>query len=436
MKKSILPSEVNGIINAPPSKSAAQRALAIASLCEGESVLHHVGNSDDVLATIRVCKSLGADVVPADPPSTDQNNQIRGAQPNAYPANNNKLFVRGGIRQPKEMLHCGESGLCLRMFSGIAAALDFPVNLTGAKSLTNRPVSIIEKALASLGVECLAENGRLPLKIKGPVRDREASLDASDTSQLLSGILIATPLFKQDLLLSVNKLLSKPYIDLTLGIMRGFDVYVDHVDYKRFTIRAGQKYNPSHYRVEGDWSGAAFMLVAGAIAGQVRVKNLDGASFQADKQIVEVLRQAGAAPKHLPDGTFVVEKHPLKPFCFDATDCPDLFPPLAVLAANCKGESQIIGTERLHSKESNRAATIVDLFSRLGIKIHVDSNTMYISGGRIKAAEVHAHGDHRIAMAAAIAALNAEGPVNINGANVVNKSYPDFFDDLGTLCSQ
>lgn len=435
MKKSILPSEVDGVIYAPPSKSAAQRALAIASLCDGESVLHHVGSSDDVLATIRVCQSLGAAIVPANPPSTDHKKQSPRTQRKAYHAYTGKLFIRGGIRQPKEILDCGESGLCLRMFSGIAAALDFPLSLTGSKSLAKRPVSIIEKALASLGIECLAENGRLPLKIKGPVRGGEASLDASDTSQLLSGILIAAPLFKNDLLLNVSKLLSKPYIDLTLGIMRRFGVSVDHDDYRQFAIHSKLKYGPAEYQVEGDWSGAAFMLVAGAVAGNVRVKNLDGASAQADLQIVEVLRQAGAPAKHLPDGSFVVEKQPLKPFRFDATDCPDLFPPLAVLAANCNGESQIIGTERLHSKESNRAATLADLLTRLGIKIHVDNNIMYIRGGRIKAADVHAHGDHRIAMAAAIAALNAEGPVNINGANAVNKSYPDFFNDLETLCT-
>jgi 3-phosphoshikimate 1-carboxyvinyltransferase len=430
MKKNIWPSAVDGVIQAPPSKSAAQRAIAIASLCDGESLLHNPGNSDDVVAAIRVCRTLGVSLVHDDRFSSAQKRHSGEAQHTTTSALDDCLVVYGGIKQATGSLHCGESGLCLRMFSGIAAALDFPVKLSGEKSLLKRPVSVIEAALAALGVECLSADGRLPLTIKGPVSIREATLDASGTSQLLSGILIAAPLLKQDLLLRVNKLNSKPYIDLTMAIMRRFGVHVEHDDYRQFTIRAGQKYSPAHYRVEGDWSGAAFMLVAGAVAGKVAVQNLDGESFQADRRIVDVLKQAGAAPEYLPDGTLVVEKRLLRPFDFDATNCPDLFPPLAVLAARCEGTSRITGTKRLRSKESDRAATLMDIFTRLGVDIRVDGNTMYISGGRVKAADVHSHGDHRIAMAAAVAALNADGPVNIDGAGAVNKSYPGFFDDL------
>jgi 3-phosphoshikimate 1-carboxyvinyltransferase len=433
MKKSIWPSAVDGVIHAPPSKSAAQRAIAIASLCEGASLLHNPGSSDDVLAAIRVCHSLGADILHSDRSPVFQNNHLEEPGRTEYSLYDDRLYIRGGIKPPTEALHCGESGLCLRMFSGIAAALDFPVKLTGAKSLLNRPISIIEKGMAALGVECLSADGRLPLTIKGPVSVREANVDASGSSQLLTGVLIAAPLLKQDLMLTVDNLKSKPYTDLTLGIMRRFGVHVEHFDYQQFTIRAGQQYRPADYRVEGDWSGAAFLLVAGAIAGKVAVQNLDSESFQADKKIVDVLKQAGVTPEYLSDGTIVIKKRPLKSFVFDATDCPDLFPPLAVLAANCDGESRIIGTERLHSKESDRAATLMDTFTKLGIDIRVDGNTMCISGGRVKAVEVHSHGDHRIAMAAAVAALNADGPVNITGADAVSKSYPSFFDDLELL---
>ena len=433
MKKSVWPSAVNGAIQAPPSKSAAQRAIAIASLCEGKSVLQNTGSSDDVLAASRVCRSLGADILTGDELTAAQKRHFKMPERPTPGGNTNRLYIRGGIKQPTEMLNCGESGLCLRMFSGIAAALEFPVKLTGANSLLNRPISVIEKGLTALGVACLSEDDRLPLTIKGPIMAREASLDASGTSQLLSGILIAAPLLKYDLVLSVEGLNSKPYIDLTLDIMHRFGIHAEHSDYRQFIIRAGQRYKPVSYQVEGDWSGAAFMLVAGAVAGKVAVQNLNGESFQADKRIVDVLSQAGAAPTHHAVGTFEVGKQPLRPFVFDATDCPDLFPPLVALAANCKGESRITGTKRLHSKESDRAATLMDVFTKLGVDIRVDDNTMYISGGQVKAADVHSHSDHRIAMAAAIAALNADGPVIIAGADAVNKSYPGFFDDLERL---
>ncbi len=430
MKKIIWPSAVNGTISAPASKSAAQRAIAIASLCDGESVLCNTGSSDDVLAATRVCRSLGAEIHHIDQSEFSRESKFKKT---AQPASSRPvagLRIRGGIQKPSELLHCGESGLCLRMFSGIAAALDFPVRLTGSNSLLKRPVSVIIEGLRALGVECLSADGRLPLTIKGPVKAQQTALDASGTSQLLTGILIAAPLLKQDLHLRVKHLASKPYIDLTLGIMKQFGVKVEHDDYLQFAIRSGQRYSPAEYLVEGDWSGAAFMLVAGAIAGKVAVQNLDGESFQADKAILDALKQAGASLEWHQNKTVVVGKQPLTSFVFDATDCPDLFPPLAVLAANCEGESRITGTERLHSKESDRAATLVDIFTKLGINIRVENNIMYIIGGQITPAGVHAHGDHRIAMAAAIAALNAGGPVHITGADAVNKSYPGFFDDL------
>ncbi len=426
---------VDGALHAPPSKSAAQRAVAIASLCEGSSLLYHVGSSDDVLAAIRVCRALGAHIAQGGLPTRASKNQVEEPGYTESPGHADSLHIRGGIGQSPGLLHCGESGLCLRMFSGIAAALNVPVQLTGAKSLMKRPLDVITEGMTALGVECLSADDRLPITIKGPVQLKQATLDASGSSQLLTGILIAAPLLKQDLLLTVNKLSSKPYIDLTIGIMQRFGVHIKNDDYQQFTICAGQKYIPTDYRVEGDWSGAAFMLVAGAVAGKVKLQNLDSGSFQSDKSILDVLEQAGASIDLQADGAYVVEKRPLRSFTFDATDCPDLFPPLAALAANCDGESRIAGTARLHSKESDRAATLVELFTSLGVEIRVDDNVMYIHGGRIKSADVHAHGDHRIAMAAAIAALSADGPVHINGAEAVNKSYPGFFDDLEKIAA-
>ena len=410
MKKSIWPSVVDGVVAAPPSKSVAQRAIAMAALAAGESVIHDAGSSDDVLAATDVITALGAKVCQKD----------------------NALHIVGGHLNPQQVLHCGESGLCLRMFSGIAAALGDEITLTGQGSLLKRPLDDVVDALSALGVKCISNNGFAPLTIRGPMRAGHHTTDASHSSQLLTGLLMAAPLLNTDTRLVVEKLVSKPYVDLTINVMQAFGVQVKNDGFKEFAIKAGQRYAPATFRVEGDWSGAAFMLVAGAVAGTVTVQNLNNNSRQADKKILDALEAAGAGFTHA-GNSCRVSKHQLKAFSFDATDCPDLFPPLVALAANCPGESRIAGVGRLRGKESNRAESLTDTFSKLGIQIRTEEDTMIVSGRKISGGNVSVHGDHRIAMTAAIAALTADGPVHITGADAVNKSYPGFFNDLEKL---
>ena len=407
MKKSIWPSAVDGVVAAPPSKSVAQRAIALAALAAGESLIHGAGNSDDVLAATNIITALGAKVCQKD----------------------NALHIIGGHLNPQRVLHCGESGLCLRMFSGIAAALGDEITLTGHGSLLKRPLDDVVDALSALGVKCISNNGFAPLTIRGPMRGGHHKTDASHSSQLLSGLLMAVSLLNTNTTLIVEKMVSKPYVELTIDVMRVYGVQVINNRFREFIIKAGQRYEPADFHVEGDWSGAAFMLVAGAVAGTVTVQNLNNDSRQADKKILDVLNAAGAARKH--SGKFFqVSKHRLRAFSFDATDCPDLFPPLVALAANCTGVSRIAGVRRLHGKESDRAQSLTNTFSKLGIQIKTGDNEMLVRGGKITGGTVSAHGDHRIAMAAAIAALTADSPVHITGADAVNKSYPGFFDDL------
>lgn len=407
MKKSIWPSAVDGVVAAPPSKSVAQRAIALAALAAGESLIHGAGNSDDVLAATNIITALGAKVCQKD----------------------NALHIIGGHLNPQRVLHCGESGLCLRMFSGIAASLGGEITLTGHGSLLKRPLDDVVDALSALGVKCISNNGFAPLTIRGPMRGGHHKTDASHSSQLLSGLLMAVSLLNTNTTLIVDKMVSKPYVELTIDVMRVYGVQVINNRFREFIIKAGQRYEPADFHVEGDWSGAAFMLVAGAVAGTVTVQNLNNDSRQADKKILDVLNAAGAACKH--SGKFFqVSKHRLRAFSFDATDCPDLFPPLVALAANCTGVSRIAGVRRLHGKESDRAQSLTNTFSKLGIQIKTDDNEMLVRGGKITGGTVSAHSDHRIAMAAAIAALTADSPVHIAGAEAVNKSYPGFFDDL------
>ncbi len=404
------PSLIRGNIKAPASKSVAQRAIAIASLAKGKSLIRHTGHSDDVKAAVNVCGKLHCEVE----------------------FHLSETLIRGGIKPPLTPLDCGESGLGFRMFSGIAATLSKEVVITGKGSLTRRPMHMIEESLRAAGVNCETHNGFLPVKIKGPLPGGEIFIDGSVSSQVLTGLLIASPYAQTDTIFQVHDLKSKPYIDITVKMMQDFDVAVENNNYKVFKIPAGQKYLPRNYTVEGDWSGAAFLLVAGAIAGKVTVENLHDQSHQADRLVLEALRMAKADMQISPS-RITINRSQLTAFDFDATHCPDLFPPLVALAAACTGITKIKGVSRLKVKESDRAHALQQEFGKMGIDIHIDDDVMFITGGTVKGATIHSHHDHRIAMAGAVAALIAEDKMIIEDAHAVNKSYPDFFQDLKEL---
>ncbi|MBC7534797.1 MAG: 3-phosphoshikimate 1-carboxyvinyltransferase, partial [Ferruginibacter sp.] len=243
---------------------------------------------------------------------------------------------------------------------------------------------------------------------------------------------------KERVSITVDNLKSKPYIDLSLKLLRHFGYDVSHDRYKIFYVAPAvtTEKNITYY-TEADWSSASFLLVAAAIRGIVQVKGLDIHSVQADKSILYVLQQCNADIDIAADVISVTNKNQLHPFEFDATDCPDLFPPLVALAAHCSGTSVITGISRLAAKESNRAETLVNVFSKMGILIVLKDDAMFITGGTgIFPATVSSHHDHRIAMAAAIAGLNASGNMVIQDAEAVSKSYPDFYKHLVMLGAQ
>lgn len=413
MKRSIKPSKVNGSVCAPASKSVAQRAIAIASMAMGHSEIISVGESDDVQAAISVCRAMGVN----------------------FDILSDRLIISGGLRLPKIPLDCGESGLSVRMFSAIAATLDGEVTLTGKGSLLNRPMDIVEESLIPMGIRCTTNQGQLPILVKGPMQGGIIKVDGSISSQVITGMLIASPYAKRDTTLLVQNLQSQPYIDITLEVMKSFGVDVENKNYSEFIIKAGQRYKPIEYTVEGDWSGAAFMLVAGAIGGRVMVTNLRPSSPQADRVIINALNYAGAKIS-VYDNQIEVNKHHLKGFDFDATNCPDLFPPLVALASHCEGETRILGVSRLHVKESDRAATLKDEFDKMGIDIRIEGELLIVKGGKPQGANVQSHGDHRIAMATAVAALAGTGDLEIDGAECVSKSYPEFFEELDKVASE
>jgi 3-phosphoshikimate 1-carboxyvinyltransferase len=223
---------------------------------------------------------------------------------------------------------------------------------------------------------------------------------------------------------------------MTIDTAQRFGVEILHNGYTQFYIEGGQHYRALEYSIEGDWSAAAPLLVAGAIAGEVTLNNISSLSKQADTAVCTALERAGAELIHEPNRITVAHRA-LRAFNFDATQCPDLFPPLVALAAACTGESTLKGTSRLTHKESNRALTLQEEYQKLGIEIDLSTpDLMRIRGGEIHAATVHSHGDHRIAMSLAVSALRSATPFDVEHAEAIDKSYPRFFDDLAQLLNR
>ena len=271
-----------------------------------------------------------------------------------------------------------------------------------------------------------------PLQFRGPIVGGYSEIDGSVSSQLLTGLLMALPLAEKNSEIKVNNLKSKPYIDMTIQILSSFGITIHNSDYKLFKIQGNQKYLPQTYTVEADWSGGAFLLVAGAINGHLTVSGLRTDSKQSDMAIIEALKLAGATMK-INEDQIEISRSELKSFNFDATESPDLFPPLVALASYCKGVSSIKGVSRLTYKESDRAKTLKEEFGKMDIIVEIKDDLMYVAGGKPTGAHVESHEDHRIAMALAIASLGATGTVFIRDSQCVAKSYPRFFSDLKQL---
>jgi 3-phosphoshikimate 1-carboxyvinyltransferase len=416
----IQPSSLSGTIFAPASKSSMQRACAAALLRAGKTTIHHPGHSNDDKAALGVIRDLGARVDML----ADGSLRVQG------PGTVDGLAGTGA--GPLEV-NCGESGLGLRMFAPIIALSDQTIRVVGEGSLLKRPMDFFDAIFPLLGIRVVSNGGKLPLEIQGPLQPRDIEIDGSLSSQFLTGLLFAfAAAGASGVSIRVRDLKSKPYIDLTLQVMRHFGWDVENRDYAEFRFGGERNTGDPEYTVEGDWSGGAFLLVAGAVAGPITVRGLDSSSTQADKEIVRAICDAGAVFEDR-EGGFVVGPAALRAFQFDATDCPDLFPPLVALAAYCSGVTEIRGVSRLAHKESNRGLTLQEEFGKMGVRIELDGDMMRVHGGRVASATVHSRHDHRIAMACAVAALKAAGPVTIEEAEAINKSYPDFYGHLQQL---
>lgn len=416
MKAIVQPSSLNGTIWAAASKSSMQRACAAALVSGGTTLITNPGHSNDDKAALDIIQRLGATIA-------EKGDQLE--------------VNSQGVRPVSDSINCGESGLSIRMFTPLVALSDQNITITGTGSLVTRPMDFFDEILPQIGVKVGSNSGKLPLEIHGPVQPTDITIDGSLSSQFLTGLLMAYSASNaSDVSIHVKDLKSKPYIDLTLDVMKQFGMKVpENRNYESFYFPDTPpvtKSSITNYTVEGDWSGAAFLLVAGVIAGPITVKGLDVFSTQADKAILQALTSCGAGISIQAD-QIELRPVPMNAFHFNATECPDLFPPLVALATYCEGKSVIEGTSRLTHKESNRALTLQEEFGKMGIRIDLQDDLMIIHGGKPSGAKVHSRHDHRIAMACAVAALKAEEGIEIEHAEAIDKSYPDFYKHISSL---
>lgn len=420
MKATIQPSVIHGVVQAAASKSSMQRACAAALVRTGTTMLSNPGTSNDDLASLDVIQKLGATLTKV----ADGRLEIKSK----------------GVHPVSGELNCGESGLGIRMFTPVMALSERPLQVTGTGSLLTRPMDFFDEIFPLLGIRITTNRGKLPFNIQGPLQPANITIDGSLSSQFLTGLLMAyAGAAARDVTITVKDLKSRPYIDLTLQVMKAFGLPVPmNRNYEAFYFGHSTVANDNavvNYTVEGDWSGAAFLLVAGAIAGEVEVNGILNTSTQADKKIVDAILDAGAHVL-VSDDKVSVKRGKLEPFQFDATDCPDLFPPLVALAAHCNGVTRIRGLKRLKHKESDRGLTLQEEFDKLSTRISLNDDEMLVYGNGgvfVKNHILNSHHDHRIAMACAVACLPADFYVEIRNAEAVNKSYPGFFEHLKSL---
>ena len=438
-------------LDMPASKSFAQRAIVAAALADGTSHLGGYSPCGDNESALAAARRLGAKVV-----VKGSDLEITGISAFEKCLSINEISV-------------GESGFLTRMLIPVLSAIaDGPVRVTGEKTLLNRPLSGAHDIMASFGVrlipEVLPADSRkgdcfVPLTVKGPLVPGRADVSGKGGSQLISGLLAALPLAGNRSTVYVHDPRSIPYMFITVDVLRKFGIeigsemegdedFLQTQDWSlctgvTFKMRGSQHYRAADFRIEGDWSGAANFLVAGAIFGDVEVEGLDSQSLQADISIMDILMDAGASMSQLEGdaattGPVHVTRAPLCAFETDLNNCPDLFPIVAVLAAFCPGTSRIRGVERLRHKETDRAAAIVDMLTQMGVPVRVDEDEMTVegmgfpqrilTGNLLKGGQYTSHGDHRMVMALKVASLGADGPVEIDDPACVAKSFPGFLE--------
>ncbi len=428
----------SSLIESVCSKSYAQRAIILAALADGVSTLEGYTSCGDNEAALEAAKAIGAKV------------SVEGKTV--------KIEGTGGKVKNPATVHAGESGFLTRMLlPALAAAGKTPVTITGEKTLLQRPLPGAKEMLGCFGVQIDKES--VPITAQGTLLPGNHTIDGSNGSQLVSGLLAALPLCRSgNSQIRLENPKSIPYIFLTLDIMRQFGVNVgcemeggeefaqSQEDWSlceamTFQVPGGCNYRSAKIKIEADWSAAANFLAAGAIFGKADLSGLDTKSLQADLSILDILPTAGAAVSQEEEsGIIHVVRGPLRAFDLDASNCPDLVPIISVLAAFCQGRSNITGVARLATKESNRPGVIVEMLTKMGVRASLRGDKLSIEGHSLESrllgghllngGNYSAYGDHRIAMALEVAAIGAKEPIIIDDRECVSKSFPDFDSTL------
>lgn len=332
-------------------------------------------------------------------------------------------FING-----KNTLDCGESGSTLRFLLPLLASIGGEYSLIGHGRLMERPNEELFSVLQKHGVKTIKTD---KIYLSGKLTSGEYQIRGDISSQYISALLMALPILEGDSkIILTTPLVSAPYVDITLEVLKGYGIKIDRTEYG-FYVYGGQKFS-GNIAPEGDWSNAAFFLVAGAVSGSIAVSGLNKNSVQGDRYIVEILKAAGADISWHGD-KLAVNKSDLKGFSFDANSCPDLVPIAAVLAAYAKGKTVINNIQRLKIKESDRVQTTIDMLAAFNIKAESDGENLTVYGGEVKGGKASSYNDHRIVMSAAVLSLGAKGESEIIDAGAVAKSYPNFFEDYNRL---
>ncbi|MEM3381741.1 MAG: 3-phosphoshikimate 1-carboxyvinyltransferase [Candidatus Bathyarchaeia archaeon] len=406
---------LTGRVEAPGSKAHTHRTFIASLLSEGESKISGALESDDIEATIRAVEAFGAKVE-----RTSEHTIISS---------------NGRIETPKNPVECGESGATLRFIIPIAALATGDTRICFSGTLRRRPLQPYLESLTQIGVDARLE-GEGKVKVRGGgIEGGKIELRGDISSQFISGILFATPKAERDTeLILTTPLESSSYVDLTINILEKHRVKIFKIGSRGYWIKAGQRYIPFNHRIPGDFSSAAYILAAGAVAGSnVKVTNLDLDSLQSDRAILDILKSAGAELK-ISNQEVEVSRSRLSAFELDATDCPDLVPACTALASFAEGETTIRNAGRLRFKESDRLAALRIEFGKMGVKIMETEDGLIVQGQkRLHGAEINPHNDHRIAMACAVVALGIKDQTVITNMECVKKSYPRFFEDIASL---
>lgn len=412
MKASINKSEVTGKVRVPSSKSYTIRGLICAALAHGESKIIHPLSSDDTDAAASVLRQIGVRV--------HQEGDL--------------WAVSGGdFSEPDADLFCGESATTLRFMTAICSLIPGQCRLTSAPSLALRPIKPLLQALRQLGVDCTYRDEDSSVVVAGGrLKGGTVELPGDISSQFVSALLLIAPFAEEGVIIRLTTPLeSESYVLMTLECLRKFGIAVKtSEDLTEFEI-LGQRYKPAEYQIEGDWSSASYLLALGAVCGEIEVENLNPESRQGDKVILNFLREMGAGVG-MKAGSVVVRKSKLKAIRADLSDCIDLLPTMAVLAAVADGESRFTGIARARIKESNRVAAVREGLERMGIKVGEERDKLTVTGSMPEGSIIDSKGDHRIAMAFSILGLVA-GETIINGAESVAKTFPEFWDILKSI---